>query len=122
MNNYLNENERHWLKLMLSGDFEGKEDKEKLAFQIENSEIKDNSTEFFISLRFSPKEFCEPVNITERVPIEMRVFKNNQSPIQFLLHIINGYVDELEVFHADSSGIKRNLEITDDDVVEIISE
>ncbi len=49
-----------------------------------------------------------------------RVFKLNKGPVQFLLHVVNGYVDELEVFPADFSIIDKDFVIMDDDIVEII--
>ncbi len=35
----------------------------------------------------------------------MRAFQTDDVPYVFLLHIVEGYVDELEVFKADSSEI-----------------
>ena len=40
-----------------------------------------------------------------------RVFKLNKGPVQFLLHVVNGYVDELEVFPADFSIIDKDFVI-----------
>ena len=55
-----------------------------------------------------------------RVPVELRVYKENHVPVQFLLHIINGYVNELEIFNADSSKINHTFEIWNDDRKEIV--
>ena len=46
-----------------------------------------------------------------RVPVEMIVESEEDIPIVFLLHIIEGYLDELEVFKADSSPIVGNIDI-----------
>ena len=38
----------------------------------------------------------------QRVPVEMTLSANDSVPILFLLHVIDGYVSELEVLRADS--------------------
>ncbi len=40
-----------------------------------------------------------------RVPVEMRAFQKENAPIVFMLHVINGYLDELEIFSANGSTI-----------------
>lgn len=47
-----------------------------------------------------------------RVPVEMRAFQQSSAPIIFLLHIINGIIDELEILTADSAQIDTdNIEL-----------
>ena len=41
----------------------------------------------------------------------MRVHRTGQVPIQFLLHIVQGYVSELEIFNADSSKIDMDINL-----------
>lgn len=36
----------------------------------------------------------------------MRAYQNESAPIVFLLHIIDGFLDELEIITADASEIK----------------
>jgi hypothetical protein len=42
-------------------------------------------------------------NVKERVPVEAKL-ETNTYPICFLLHVIDGYAVELEVYKADLSG------------------
>ena len=35
----------------------------------------------------------------------MRAFQNEKAPIVFVLHVIDGYLDELEIFSTDGSTI-----------------
>ena len=35
----------------------------------------------------------------------MRAFQEESAPIVFMLHVIDGYLDELEIFSADGSTI-----------------
>lgn len=46
-----------------------------------------------------------------RVPVEMHLHQPNQVPAQFLLHIFQGYVSELEIFNADSSKIAEHINL-----------
>lgn len=114
----LTERERIWLENMLKSDFFHKEE---MILQINHSKI---TREYFgdlISLKFSVDRKISPMDIHVRVPLEMRVYQNNKPPIQFLLHVINGYIDELEVFYADSSYIDNELSIINDSTVEVIT-
>lgn len=48
-----------------------------------------------------------------RVPVEMRAFQQASAPIVFLLHIVGGVINELEIITADSTQIEAdNIELT----------
>jgi hypothetical protein len=48
----------------------------------------------------------------------MRVYGKDNVPIVFLLHVVNGYVDELEIFNADSSPLsKEDIQIVNAEIV-----
>lgn len=51
-----------------------------------------------------------------RVPVEMRAFQKEFAPIVFLLHVVNGFINELELVTADSS--KMDMETIELDKVE----
>ena len=59
----------------------------------------------FISLKFKMEGKVEPYPYSVRVPIEMIAFQNSTAPIVFLLHVVNGVIDELEIITADSTQI-----------------
>lgn len=59
----------------------------------------------FISLKFKVEGEIEPYPYRVRVPVEMRAFQNSTAPIVFLLHVVNGVIDELEIIAADSTQI-----------------
>lgn len=59
----------------------------------------------FIFLKFKVEGEIEPYPYRVRVPVEMRAFQNSAAPILFLLHIVNGVIDELEIITADSTQI-----------------
>lgn len=41
----------------------------------------------------------------------MHLHQPNQVPAQFLLHVVQGYVSELEIFYADSSKIAEHINL-----------
>ena len=66
----------------------------------------------FISIKFNVEGKSELYPYQVRVPVEMRAFQEKASPIVFLLHVVNGIVDELEIITADSTQIDAdNLDL-----------
>ncbi|MCM3042235.1 hypothetical protein M3201_21490 [Paenibacillus motobuensis] len=49
---------------------------------------------------------------TERIPVEMTAFESGKAPVMFLLHVVNGYINELEVLRADSSPIDDAIDLS----------
>lgn len=91
--------EKKWLNKLLEVNFKGKQ---VILRQVMNAKVVRKEGYDFISLKFSVDK-VEKYSYLVRVPVEMRVFQKDGAPILFLLHIINGYVDELEIFTADFS-------------------
>lgn len=98
----LNAKEKLWLNKLLEAKFKGKE---IIIQQLENTEIFCEENYSYISINFYVENFIEKYPYEVRVPVEMRAFQKNSNPIVFLLHIIDGFVNELEVFTADLSKI-----------------
>ena len=59
----------------------------------------------FISIKFEVEGEIEPYPYHVRVPVEMRAFQQSSAPILFLLHIVDGIIDELEILTADATQI-----------------
>lgn len=95
--------EQKWLNKLMSIDFPGRE---ILKNQINQAKVTGSclcgckSISLHIE-RLSP-QFPYPI----RVPIEMMVYEDKSAPIIFYLHVVGGYVAELEVFRADSTKIE----------------
>jgi len=104
-NKQLRSQEKRWLETMLLRDFLGRD---ALIDQINHASICREYTAYYLSLRFVRVQSA-PAAMPVRVPVEMRVFRENEMPIQFLLHVVDGYVDEPEIFRADSSEISADL-------------
>ena len=115
-NNALRANEKQWIEAMLT---ENVPYREQIIAQINCAEIHREYADYDLSMRFEVNPAAAPIHATTRVPIEMRVFKPEQVPTQFLLHIIQGFISELEIFNADSSEISPDLTL-DNARIEII--
>ena len=55
--------------------------------------------------KFKIEGEIEPYPYRVRVPVEMRAFQTSTAPIVFLLHVVNGVIDELEIITADLTQI-----------------
>lgn len=106
--------EKAWLEAMLSVDFLGKE---IISKQLDNAQISRDYNVGYISLKINVDKSIEQFPFQIRVPIEMRVSGKDDIPIVFLLHVIDGVVDELEIFNADSSPISGNIYIEKKEVI-----
>lgn len=61
-----------------------------------------------MSLKFKVENDVEKYPYQIKVPVEMRAYQKESAPIVFLLHVIDGVIDELEIISADASEIKIN--------------
>ena len=97
----LYKNEQYWIEKILDVEFKGKQ---FLLGQVLKAKVVLEQGCDFISLKFKTEE-TEKYPYSVRVPVEMRAFQKNSAPIVFLLHVVNGFIDELELITADSSKI-----------------
>ena len=107
-NNEINALEKLWLKTILSQDFDHRDE---IINQINHSKIEREYTDFYLLLKFKVDSKIHPIQTDISVPVEMRLHEPNQVPVQFLLHIFQGYVSELEIFNADSSKIAEHINL-----------
>ena len=106
----LNEKEQQWIDSLLNVEFKGRD---ILLKQLSNARIVYKQEYAFISIKFKVEGEIEPYPFHVRVPIEMRAFQQASAPIIFLLHIVGGVINELEIIAADSTQIKAdNIELT----------
>lgn len=105
----LNENELRWIDRLMDVEFQGRD---ILIQQLSKAKIIFKQEYAFISIKFKVEGEIELYPYHVRVPVEMRVFQQSSAPIIFLLHIINGIIDELEIFTADLTQIDTdNIEL-----------
>ena len=105
----LNEKEQKWIKRLMNVEFQGRD---ILLQQLSKAKIIYKQEYAFISIKFKVEGDVEPYPYRVRVPVEMRAFQQSSAPIIFLLHIVNGIIDELEILTADSAQIDTdNMEL-----------
>lgn len=96
----LSKREKEWLNCMMQKEFLGRE---ILIEQLENIEVIKESGFEFLSIKMFALQVNKLFPFDIRVPVEMICHQKTTAPIIFLLHIIEGKVNELEIITADSS-------------------
>jgi hypothetical protein len=92
---------------LLEVDFPGRDE---VAAQIEHSRVSsadydDNYGSLDFEVRQAPR-----APVTSRVPVSGRTFDVDGVPIEVLLHVVDGIIEELEIVKADGSPIERRPE------------
>ncbi|MBF0776977.1 hypothetical protein BVE84_08285 [Streptococcus azizii] len=106
----LNQLELKWFKLLLDSFFEGKE---IIATQLEDAVVVAEILEPIISLKLkTTSKLIFPYE--ERIPAQMLVFQPDGDSIDFLLHVVDGFIDELEVYSTSGKSISPNSILLED--------
>ena len=105
MYRYLYEKEQLWIDYLLNVDFPGRNILKK---QFLKAKVFYKQEYSYISIKFKVKDEVELYPFCVRVPIEMRAYQRAKAPIVFLLHVIDGIIDELEIYTADLTQIDAN--------------
>ncbi len=104
----LTPNEKNWIETLLNCEVLHKKE---ITEQINSAEIEREYSPYFIFINFNVDKGMDRISVAKRVPVEMRAYSDNDVAIQFLLHIVNGYVSQLEIFKADSSEISCDIDL-----------
>lgn len=106
----INKKERQWIDCLMNAEFQGRD---IILKQFSNAKIAYKQEYAFISLKFKIEGEIEPYPFHVRVPVEMRAFQQSSGPLVFLLHIVCGVINELEIFTADLTQINAdNIDLT----------
>lgn len=98
----LNGNEIQILDALLGSDFPGRSDLIKQISQCRVSCIDKNG-----SLRFFVGDSAPATRVRMRIPVEAEYSDDDGVAVHVLLHVVDGRVDELEVYKDDLSPIMR---------------
>ena len=112
----INEKEQQWINRLMDVQFQGRD---ILLKQFSKAKIIYKQEYALISIKFKVGGEIEPYPYRVRVPVEMRAFQTSTAPIVFLLHVVNGVIDELEIITADSTQIvadRIKIEIVEHEV------
>lgn len=96
------EREQKWIDSLMNVEFQGRD---ILLKQLSKAKIICKQEYDLISIKFKVEGEIDIYPYNARVPVEMRAFQTSSAPIVFLLHIVNGVIDELEIITADSTQI-----------------
>jgi hypothetical protein len=89
--------------VLLSTDFSGRSAVAKQVAVASVREIDDNG-----SLEFAPSDKT-PAEVDRRIPVEAELDDSDGVTIHVLLHVVDGFVTELEVYRDDSGRVQRTL-------------
>lgn len=108
------EEEEVWLqKLLGSIDFPGRD---ALISQLKNAKVIGNCLCGCKTIDIKIDSVSPRFPYSIRVPVEMLVHNDKSAPVVFYLHVIDGYIKELEVFKADSERISERIELDNAEV------
>ncbi len=94
--------ETELMQRLLAAEFVGKEE---IAKQLENARVRVIDEEG--SLEFQPSSVADTARVNKRIPVEAEGVDEDGIHVHFLLHVVKGFVKELEVYKDDGSPIKR---------------
>jgi hypothetical protein len=92
--------ERRLLDALLRPEFSGKED---LIKQLASAEVRRIDDEGSLQFRIRAGS---PAAVKRRIPVEAEIEDSDGVPIYLLVHVIDGYLNELEIYRGDTLPIK----------------
>lgn len=107
MSRKLTKLELKWLEVLLSYPFEGRDiinDQLKTATIISDKTYIEEDVYPYISLKFKTSS-TEQFPFKKRVPVQMLAIQSTGDSIDFMLHVIDGYIDELEIYSTNGDAI-----------------
>jgi hypothetical protein len=97
-----------WLNKYMTHNFDGRD---VFLKQLENAKYYLYNGPGYISVKFLVDPNREKYYAKHRVPMDMFAFQVNKEPVEFLLHVVDGVVDELELYTADGSSVDDELTV-----------
>jgi|ERR1700694_1331693 len=95
------DNELQILTTMLNAEFPGHEE---LLEQLGRAQVRRLDADGSLSLRSSDGP---PSAVMRRIPVEAELEDEDGVKIHVLLHVLDGYLNELEVYREDSARVQR---------------
>lgn len=101
----LDDCERAVLERLLSESFPGRNALEEQSRDIQARRIDADG-----SLAFAPNPDAPPADVARRIPVEAETEDVDGVIIHVLLHVLNGYMSELEIYREDSARVVRPIQ------------
>jgi|GEM_PF-1167327 len=106
--NYACEQISLWLDKLLAENFAGKDIIEQ---QLAGAAYKVYGEYEYISVIFAPKT-NERYPYRTRVPVTMDASQPNGNIVTFLLHVADGFINEMQIYNADGTDIDGNFDVS----------
>ncbi len=100
----IREEERALVAKLLSADFPS-----KAALAHQATEVSARRLDSDGSLALRPRAGVPAASVTRRIPVEAELDDIDGVTIHVLLHVVDGLMDELEIYRDDSRPIQRQL-------------
>ena len=100
----LNQWEREVLEQLLSARFAGRAE---LLGQLGSVRVIGECQDGCRSVQLAVAGVTAPAVTAERVPVEGQALDEDGVPLLFLLHVVDGFLHELEILRADSRTVRR---------------
>lgn len=94
--------ETNVMQRLLAADFPGKRD---IAEQLAGCRVRIIDDEG--SLELELRDVAKPAPVGKRIPVEADAIDEDGIHVHFLLHVVNGFAKELEIYKDDRSPIRR---------------
>ena len=111
----LYEDEWKILNKMLSVDFDGKD---AIADQLKTAEVICYCSCGCKTIDIQVDENMPSYEYEKRVPVGLKTISTDGVPIIASIHIVNGYICELEIYRADSEKIEEDIDL-DNAIIDI---
>lgn len=90
------------IRKLLAADFPGKTEVMK---QLQSCRVRRIDSEGSLEIR--PSAAAGPAVITKRIPVEANAPDDDGVDVNVLLHVVDGFVTELEIYKNDGTPIRR---------------
>jgi hypothetical protein len=98
----LSERERRMLAALLAADFPGRS-----ALSVQAAHVKGRRIDQNGSLALAPEPETLRAEVVRRIPVEAEFDDQDGVGVHVLLHVLDGYLNELEIYREDSSPLQR---------------
>lgn len=108
-----NKFEKSIIEELLSKPFQGRD---ILLEQLNNAKVNGQCTCGCLSVTISVSQESRKFPFKARIPVEINVVQQ-EVPVMILLHVVEGYINELEILRADSEPLTENIDLSNKEII-----
>ncbi len=103
---HLSPQEMQLLQTLLQPSFPGRNE---IAQQVKHAQARSTEDQDNYGSIYLKTSFPKKAQVKERVPVEGHIQDSDGVPVEVLLHVVDGYINELEIVKADGSPILQAI-------------